>query len=974
MVYPLFSGLESFMSNRTAFSLLRATLTGAVFSLAVSAAAQGVPQFGTTMESYQTLVPHAATVTPSMCQSADAYCLQNAVGKPLFAKMQGYATDALGNVYAADATNGIVVKMTPGGVPTIVAGRYGVSGQGAIPTSTGPAIKLALSNPTALAADLAGNVYIADSSETSTSSLAHVGSLIRIDALGIATVVTGQPATAAATQDGAAANSQLVNPTAVATDLSGNAYLLDSNTCTVRQYSPSTGKLKVIAGKLATGCGAAGTSRTPSANQAANTFVFQSPADIAVGNDGTVYITDHTDGELFSVSTSGAIQALIGSGGGSIVAGPAGTGDIGLPTAGLAVDNAGDVYLSAFDSFFQGTGLVAVLKGTTSTPSQVVLLAGPFSPTNEQPNFPGRATEFESYPGNSQIALDPFGRLFIPDVTSNAVDYLDRNGAINVFPNFPAPQQRTVTIFNSGTAPLTGVSTGTTGAPFSLSPTAAEIAAEGGSGDLPFTIDQTSGTCVAKFNAAGFVLAPGDFCTLQIDYTANASLPMTGALTFYTNDPAGPTTINFFPALLTAEPNNEAAISDSTAVLLAPNHSSSTAGSFTINASVLASMVSGTDVVSATPTGPVMLSVTNNATGVLARFVTNSPNASGQTSFNITGLAKGTYSVKAVYAGDANTIASYSPVQTLYVGNLVDFTTETSLDYQIPYEAATPQFLNFLAQTYTVPAPVLYQDSVNGLVSQQFSLTNSSNTVLSSTSTATLSVGSYLVTPSVANSAALGYGVTAHPASLHIEPANLTVTSTPVNIRYGQYLTPGIAAAGQVSLANNPNIMTSAPIAQTDIASGAITLGTSVTGTNVPSNLTTTLLPAGIYTLTPTLSGSGASNYTLTAHPSTLVVSVAYLTLNLHSFTTSHTAALTVANLCSQCYTAPNASLLTGDPNLQVTLQVSFQGQPYASFNLNTPGTFTLPSPGTYTVKAVVSGSGASNYGITTNTGTIIIL
>jgi len=71
----------------------------------------------------------------------------------------GLAVDGAGNLYIADFSNNRVRKVTPGGTITTLAGNglEGYSGDG------GPANGAQLTTPVGLAADSSGNVYIADS-------------------------------------------------------------------------------------------------------------------------------------------------------------------------------------------------------------------------------------------------------------------------------------------------------------------------------------------------------------------------------------------------------------------------------------------------------------------------------------------------------------------------------------------------------------------------------------------------------------------------------------------------------------------------------------------------------------------------------------------------------------------------------------------------------------------------------------------
>jgi sugar lactone lactonase YvrE len=69
----------------------------------------------------------------------------------------GVVVDSAGNLYVADFLNHTIRKITPAGVVTTVAGRAAISGS---TDATGTAALFG--NPTGLAIDPAGNVYITD--------------------------------------------------------------------------------------------------------------------------------------------------------------------------------------------------------------------------------------------------------------------------------------------------------------------------------------------------------------------------------------------------------------------------------------------------------------------------------------------------------------------------------------------------------------------------------------------------------------------------------------------------------------------------------------------------------------------------------------------------------------------------------------------------------------------------------------------
>jgi uncharacterized protein (TIGR03437 family) len=69
------------------------------------------------------------------------------------------ALDAAGNLYIADNGNGVIRKVSPGGTISTIAGN----GEGGYAGDGGPAIYAEFNNPSCVAVDAAGNVYVADS-------------------------------------------------------------------------------------------------------------------------------------------------------------------------------------------------------------------------------------------------------------------------------------------------------------------------------------------------------------------------------------------------------------------------------------------------------------------------------------------------------------------------------------------------------------------------------------------------------------------------------------------------------------------------------------------------------------------------------------------------------------------------------------------------------------------------------------------
>jgi NHL repeat-containing protein len=94
-----------------------------------------------------------------------------ATSSPLGA-IQGIAVDPSGNLYIADVNNHVVEKVTPGGTLSVFAGT-GTNGS----PSPGPAAASMLKGPVEVATDATGNVYISDSSDGRVDKVTPDGTL-----------------------------------------------------------------------------------------------------------------------------------------------------------------------------------------------------------------------------------------------------------------------------------------------------------------------------------------------------------------------------------------------------------------------------------------------------------------------------------------------------------------------------------------------------------------------------------------------------------------------------------------------------------------------------------------------------------------------------------------------------------------------------------------------------------------------------
>ncbi|MGZ4954252.1 MAG: NHL domain-containing protein, partial [Methylobacter sp.] len=150
------------------------------------------------------------------------------------------ALDSAGNQFIVAQGQHRVFKVTPSGQLIVLAGNGtpGFSGDG------GAATAASLYNPTGVAVDGGGNVYIAD----------HSNSRIRkVDAsTGLISTVAGNGSAGFSGDGGAATAANLSNPFGVAVDGAGSVYIADTSNQRIRKVDASTGLISTVAGNGST--------------------------------------------------------------------------------------------------------------------------------------------------------------------------------------------------------------------------------------------------------------------------------------------------------------------------------------------------------------------------------------------------------------------------------------------------------------------------------------------------------------------------------------------------------------------------------------------------------------------------------------------------------------------------------------------------------------------------------------------------
>ena len=307
----------------------------------------------------------------------------------------GVAVDAAGNVYIADMSNQRIRKVNTAGIITTIAG-YGVSAF----SGDGSAATLAcMHQPTGVAVDATGNVYVADQIN---------GRIRKINTSGIISTIAGTGTLGFAGDGGAAITAELYQPTGVTVDAAGNIFISDIINNRIRKINTS-GIISTIAGNGIGGFAGDGAPAT-------DAHLYR-PNSVAVSAAGDVYIADMDNDRIRKVNTANIISTIAGV---DILGdgGPATAAELNEPTD-VAFDGAGNVYIC---------DLVNNRIRKVNTAGIITTVAG-----NGISGYNGDGIPATDASLNQpiSIAVDTAGNLFISDVLNNRVRKVNRAGIIS---------------------------------------------------------------------------------------------------------------------------------------------------------------------------------------------------------------------------------------------------------------------------------------------------------------------------------------------------------------------------------------------------------------------------------------------------------------------------------------------------------------------------------------------------------------
>src|SRR5690606_12113851 len=188
----------------------------------------------------------------------------------------GIAVDGSGNVYVSEQGNHRVRKITPSGVVSTLAG----SGTTGSVNGTGGSARFHY--PLGMAIDASGNLYVADYSNHK---------IRKVTLSGVVTTFAGSGTSGSA--DGASGSATFKTPLDVAVDASGNVHITDANH-KIR---------KISGGQVST---VAGTGQAGSVNGPYLSASFRLPHGLSFDSQGNLYVADTENHKVRKLGSSPA--------------------------------------------------------------------------------------------------------------------------------------------------------------------------------------------------------------------------------------------------------------------------------------------------------------------------------------------------------------------------------------------------------------------------------------------------------------------------------------------------------------------------------------------------------------------------------------------------------------------------------------------------------------------------------------------
>jgi hypothetical protein len=326
-----------------------------------------------------------------------------------------YATaiDSSGNIYVADSGNSTIRKMTLSGTSWVVTTLAGSPGNTGSADGSGGSARFNI--PTGVAVDSSGNVYVADSGNLTIRKVTSGGDV---------TTLAGTPGQTGLA-DGTGSAALFGCPSGVAVDSGGNVYVADSLNHVIRKVT--TG------GAVTTFAGIPG--QPGYADGSGNAALFNTPTGVAVDGSGNVYVADNLNHVIRKITSSGVVSTLAGT---PVLLGTFdGTGSAAMFNypASVAVDSSGNVYVA--DSCNHSIRKVTAAGTVTTLAGTIINRTGTQIGSSASPGFADSASGRTMFNYPYGVGVDGSGSVYVADTFNNAIRKVSQSGNVTTIAGSP---------------------------------------------------------------------------------------------------------------------------------------------------------------------------------------------------------------------------------------------------------------------------------------------------------------------------------------------------------------------------------------------------------------------------------------------------------------------------------------------------------------------------------------------------------
>jgi sugar lactone lactonase YvrE len=308
-----------------------------------------------------------------------------------FTAAVGIVSDASGNLFVSDQEDHVIWQVSPTKQVTLLAGSRGIAG-----SADGQGSGAQFRNPGCLAFDPAGNLVVADTGNHTIRKIAPDGTV---------TTLAGSPGNPG-TADGVGPLARFNAPYGIAVNATGGVYISDSQNHTIR-FMAVDGTVSTYAGTP----GAPGQS-----NGAAGSALFNQPNGLALGPDGTLYVSDYGNSCIRMINPNAQVSTVAGQAGTPGYFDATGTASLFSQPVGIALDASGNLWVADTHNHairrITPAGVVNAVAGSG--------LAGNADGTG--------ATALFDFPCG--IASTPSGSLVVADTSNHLLRLVTPSGSV----------------------------------------------------------------------------------------------------------------------------------------------------------------------------------------------------------------------------------------------------------------------------------------------------------------------------------------------------------------------------------------------------------------------------------------------------------------------------------------------------------------------------------------------------------------